>query len=209
LNPVGVIAYERGDLATARAVFAEEKAIAESVGETNGATVAIANAASVELEAGQFEDAISLASDSLTRYTEIEDAEGIGYSLLVIGWARLRSGDPVGARSGYEEAIRVLSPLGHREFLATALYGLAIALERTADCAKAAHIAAMTKAALLGQEVGDPVRLKFDPAECATLQRLFREAVRLPDGHPPTVEAAAAYALECASHSAATTAAIP
>jgi hypothetical protein len=120
------------------------------------------------LSAYDFASAATLAEQSLTAYSAIQDQEGIGASHSAMGMATLRSGDPDQAVEESARAVRALIDLGHQEFIARALYTLAVALDRTSNRSVAAEITILTEAALDGPQFQD----YFEGEERVTLERL-------------------------------------
>lgn len=76
------------------------------------------------LEAGDDEQAISLAGTGLELYRRLEDAQGIAISLAALGMAALKAGDPARASGYFEEVLRMLRRMGDKMGIAYCLLGL-------------------------------------------------------------------------------------
>jgi predicted ATPase/class 3 adenylate cyclase len=170
----GNVAAAFEDYESARASYAESAVLAAGVGDRRAVANAKANEASLALSADDFASAATLGEQSLTAYSAIQDQEGIGFSHVVIGAAALFSGDPDRAIEESARAVRALIDLGHQQFLAIALYTIALALDRSSNRSVAAEITILTEAALGGPQFED----FFEGEERMTLERLRLEERR-------------------------------
>jgi predicted ATPase/class 3 adenylate cyclase len=174
LHVRGNAAAALGDYESARASYAESAVLAAGAGDRRGVASAKFGEAGLALHAHDFASAATLAEQSLTAYAAIQDQGGIGVSHLVIGVATLCSGDPDQAIEESARAVRALTDLGHQEFIARALYTLAVALDRSSNRSVAAEITILTEVALGGSQFQD----HFEGEERMTLERLRREGRR-------------------------------
>ena len=87
---------------------------------------------------------------------------------MLIGMATLERGDVLRARESLTNAIRELKDLGHEEFLASSLYGLALALDRSSLPEQASKLKLMTDAACASVRYVDG----FDEAQREALDRI-------------------------------------
>jgi len=186
----GHVAAGLEDYESARASYAESSVLAAGAGDRRGVANAKANEAALALRPDHFARAATLAEQSLTAYSAIQDQEGIGFSHLVIGMATLCSGDPDRAIEESARAVRALIDLGHQQFLAMALYTLALALDRSSNRSVAAEITSLTEAALGGPQFQD----HFEGEERMTLERLRLEGPRT--GREGSLRDVAVFALD-------------
>ncbi len=139
--------------------FSEARAFLERALAGSGAAAAavrakaLITAADVVLNIGDFERGEALCKESLALCRELKDKAGIAFSLRLLGWATLHSGDPVTARSLMEESLALRREVGDKEYIAESLSYLAQLAGNQGEYARGRAL--VEEGVALMREVGD------------------------------------------------------
>ncbi|HMA36159.1 MAG TPA: tetratricopeptide repeat protein, partial [Chloroflexia bacterium] len=129
LRTAAWLASDQHDYAQARQLFAESIALRRKLGETEGETGLLLNAARQARAAGQYGTATALLEEAVARQRAGGDrgtmaTEGLGRSLYELGLVLREQGEFAGAAALFGESLELHRALGDREGRAAALLGL-------------------------------------------------------------------------------------
>ncbi len=141
LNGAGVLAYNQGDYAPARALYEESLAIRREAGDRRGVAGSLCNLGNVAHVQGDYASARALYEESVAVFRELGDRQGVAGSLCNLGSVADDQGDYTSARALYEESVAVFRELGDRRGVAMSLDNLGIVADRQGDrgSARALH----------------------------------------------------------------------
>jgi tetratricopeptide (TPR) repeat protein len=89
---LGIVAFDEGDLLTARALFEESLALDRELGNAGGAATNLNNLAHVALALDDVDDASALLHDALTAFRELGDLDGVAEALEQVAGVLVRRG---------------------------------------------------------------------------------------------------------------------
>ena len=116
----------------ARGYFSEGRTFLERALAGSGAVAAsvrakaLIAAADVVLNQGDYDRGEVLCKESLVLCRELNDKQGIAFSLRLLEWATWNNGNPITARSLMEEALALRREVGDKEYIAESLCYLAM-----------------------------------------------------------------------------------
>jgi tetratricopeptide (TPR) repeat protein len=144
LHGAAWLASYQHDFVHAAQLFTESMALQRALGETEGETSLLDNAARQARAAGQYRRATALIEDALAQHRELSDrgslsSGGLGLSLYELGLVRREQGDFAGAAVMFEECVEFHRALGDREGMALALLGLGDIARDQGDAAQLRH----------------------------------------------------------------------
>jgi non-specific serine/threonine protein kinase len=151
LSRSGFVARARGDMAQARALFAEELEAYEAVGAEGGAANAASNFAEAEFQCGDPQAALKLASDALAVHRALNNAHNVASNLTSIAAYLVTLARYDEARAHAREALELARELQFDFISAFALQHLAAvaALSEACSAGGPEQIAAGARAARL------------------------------------------------------------
>jgi WD40 repeat protein/predicted ATPase len=123
------LASHQHDYARATQLFEQSMMQRRALGEAEGETNLLGNAAIEARAVGQYQRARALLEDAMARQRALADrggigSAGLGQSLYLLGLVRREQGDFAGARVMFEECMEFHRTLGDGEGMAVALLGL-------------------------------------------------------------------------------------
>src|SRR4029077_8009760 len=118
LNALGVTAFDRGDVAVARARFEESLALWRETRDQKAVARALSHLANVFKVQGAYDRVRSLQAECLSIFRGLGDLTGIAWSLNYQGDAARDQGDSA-ARTLYEQGLAIFRELGDRWGTAT------------------------------------------------------------------------------------------
>lgn len=129
MNGAAWLASYQHDFAQAAQLFEQGMALRRTLGETEGETGLLDNAARAWRSAGQYRRATLLMQEALAQHRVLGDrgslgAGGLGFSLYELGLVLREQGDFVHAAALFEECVEFHRALGDREGLSIGLLGL-------------------------------------------------------------------------------------
>ena len=127
LYGVGALHNERGDTATASALFEESLALFKQAGAASGAAYAQNDLGASLLAQRRAEEATALCESSLAAFKHMGDEWGQASALTNLGLAALSRGDAARATQLCQESLRLFQKLGDRWGMALALNNLGLA----------------------------------------------------------------------------------
>jgi len=153
LHAAGSLAWQQGDYASARSLYAESLGIARELEDRRGIAHALNSLGILASDQGDFPAARSLYAESLRIARELEDRREIALSLNNLGVVAQRQGDYAVARSLYEESLAIKRELGDRRGIAMSLGNLGIVTQRDGDYAGARSL--YEESLAIQREMGD------------------------------------------------------
>jgi tetratricopeptide (TPR) repeat protein len=142
LNDIGMMLFNRGDLAGAQKRYEESMALFGEIGEKSGTATTQTNIAEILECRGDLDGARSMHEDALALNRSIGDRSGIAYDLFRLGAVFTLRGDLAAARSRYQEALSIQEELEDSISAAdtrVALAGLSIEGGKATEAEKAAR----------------------------------------------------------------------
>ncbi len=104
-----------------------KRALAESTDATPAVLAkALLTAATLALAGGEKQRMIALAQESLALYRQLEDQDGIGFSLFILGMSATYQGDYIQAHTLLEESVVYLKGSGNTYYLGRSLMALGL-----------------------------------------------------------------------------------
>jgi tetratricopeptide (TPR) repeat protein len=152
--PLACVARDRGNLDTARPLFAEALARRRASGDQLGQAHALNNLGWLELYAGNLGTARRLVEESLAIRRALGSRREAGVSQTLLGKVALAGGEPASAAAHLRDSLAVHREVGNKWGTALALEGVA-ALAATAEPWQALRLAAA--AAALRTVIGRPL----------------------------------------------------
>jgi tetratricopeptide (TPR) repeat protein len=150
---------------------------------------------------GDYPVARAFLEESVQRYRELNDREGIAYALLNLGSVAEDEDDYPGARALHGESLAIAREVGNRRCIASALEGLANAISKTIGPTQAART--WGAAERLRENVGAPLapseRTRYDQQVADARNKLGDDAqfaLAWNDGRAMSLEQAIEYALK-------------
>ena len=114
-----------------------EQAVASDTSPTSARAGALAAAASLAVDVGEYQQGWHYADEALALYTGLGDAWGIARATFLHGYVGVESGDFARARPPLEDALRQFSALGADHDIQIVLFNLSWALEELGDLERA------------------------------------------------------------------------
>ncbi len=126
LTGAGILAWQQGDYAAARALNEEGLTILRELGEKSSIADALNNLGRVATAQGDYTAARGLYEETLAIRRELKDTVGIAPVLNNLGVIALEQGDYVAALGLYEESLAIKRGLGDKLGIAFALNNLGL-----------------------------------------------------------------------------------
>jgi predicted ATPase/class 3 adenylate cyclase/Tfp pilus assembly protein PilF len=124
LNGAGVVAFQQGDYAAARALFEEGLAIQRELRDLRGIAGSLTSLGNVTHAQGDYAAARSLIEESLAIVRQLGDRPGLANALINLGNVAYEQGDYAAAWSMFEESLKLLRQLGDKHSIAMSLNNL-------------------------------------------------------------------------------------
>jgi predicted ATPase/DNA-binding SARP family transcriptional activator len=140
LADLGWIAWRQCDFPNARQLSSECLTLAEEVGATRVAALALTNLGATALFEGNFHEACEALERSSARRRRVADRRGVAFSDTFLAWTRCRMGDVSDAIALLERAEETLDDVGDRRLIYFAREIKAHAFLRRGNAARAAEI---------------------------------------------------------------------
>jgi len=140
LADLGWIAWRQCDYTKARQLSTECLTLAEEVGATRVAALALTNLGATALFEGNFREACEALERSSAMRQQVADRRGVAFSDTFLAWARCRMGEVPDAIALLERAEQTLDDVGDRRLIYFAREIKAHAFLRRGDAARAAEI---------------------------------------------------------------------
>ena len=187
LNAAGVLAYQQGDYAAARALDEESLAIQRQLGDRKGIAASLNNLGLVACDQGDYSAARALYEESLAIKRELGDRSGIANSLNNLGNVAFDQAEFALARPLYEESLAIARELVDREGIARVLGNLGNVAKHQGDfaSARALHEEGLAIKRELGfrQRIASSLNslgsLASDQGDFASAQALYHEGLAM------------------------------
>ena len=155
MSLLGLIAYERGDLDTAAARYAEGLAIARRVGDRLGELYGVGDLGRVAHVRGDLARAEACYTEALALGERIGDRSVAGLNTDVLGWIYLHTGRLDRAEAAFRSAVEAHTRRSEGRYVAVSRLGLGslLAVRGNLEDATAALAAAETQARRFGDTV--------------------------------------------------------
>jgi predicted ATPase/class 3 adenylate cyclase len=139
LNCLGLLAYQQGEFAFARARFEDRLAICRALGDRRAIAISLNNLGMVALDEGDYASAVAFHEESLGIARELGNSNGVARSLGNLGMIAHRRHDLEEARRLFEQSLLLMRELGDREGTALILHGLGDVAREAGDYSTARH----------------------------------------------------------------------
>jgi predicted ATPase/class 3 adenylate cyclase len=153
LNGLGVLAWTRGDFASAEAFHERALALHRELGDRRGVAVSANNLGILFSDAGDYEKAEELFAQSVVVMRELGDQYGLASLLNAQAIAAFYTGRNEEAQVLYEESIAIKRKIGDRHGLAMTLINLGLFWEDAGQMERARPL--LDEAAELYRDMGD------------------------------------------------------
>ena len=153
VNSLGIVTWQRGDLAGARKLYEQALATFHDTGDRRGAAQALNNIAILLWQQGDLAGAKDIYGKVIAVYRETGNRRGLASTLSNLGMVQRAENDLDAARRTDEEALTLRRAIGERQGEAVSLNNLAQVLSDQQDLAGAREL--MSKAVSIFQEIGN------------------------------------------------------
>ncbi len=186
-NTLGIVAWQRGDLKTAKADYDAALAAFREIGDRRGEARALNNLAIVLYQQGDLDGARTMYDGVLATYREVDNRRGLASTLSNVGALLEARGDLGGAARTHREALDLRRAIGDRKGEAESLNNLAhvSALLGNPQAARASYNEALTTFRAVADRSGaadalfNIATLDRQRADLPAVEKNLREALAL------------------------------
>jgi predicted ATPase/class 3 adenylate cyclase len=153
LHGAGILAYDQGDYAAARALHEESLVIKRELGDKRGMAASLNYLGHVARLQGDYAAARALYQETLAIGRELDDRRGMAFSLNGLGLVARYQGDYAAARAFYEESLAIVRRLDDKRGISISLNNLGLVAQDQGDYAAARNLYEASLA--IKRELGD------------------------------------------------------
>jgi tetratricopeptide (TPR) repeat protein len=156
LNALGTVAWNQGEIETARVHFEQSLALYRELGDGQRTADLLNNLGNLALDEGDEEEASALLEEALASYRSANDQPGISAALGNLALIALRAEDLPRAKTMYHESLTIDHSMGDSWAIATSLHALGVIACRNGETDEAkAHLEdSLTRRVELGDHAG-------------------------------------------------------
>jgi predicted ATPase/class 3 adenylate cyclase len=187
LHGAGILAYDQGDYAAARALHEESLLIKRELGDKRGMAASLNYLGHVARLQGDYAAARALYQETLAIGRELDDRRGMAFSLNGLGLVARYQGDYAAARAFYEESLAIVRKLDDKRGISISLNNLALVAQDQGDYGAARNLYEASLA--IKRELGDKRGAAFSLSglgllalsqeDETTAQALFEESLAM------------------------------
>jgi predicted ATPase/class 3 adenylate cyclase len=158
----GGLAWQQGDMTSARVVLDESLAIGRELDDKHVMVETLHNLGAVANYEGDYASSASYLEESLTLSRELGDKWHLAASLVNLGLVASKQGDLTSARSLFEESLDVVRELGDKYVLSASLCNLGEMARLQGDYSTARSL--LEESLEVGRELGDKLGIVYATA---------------------------------------------